>query len=621
MGNVESHHPDVIPTNPNDPMHTVYRVYHDLYDILMNISSETIITPTEKENFIFQEFKHYIRSLNHDQQPFTVIMTHPKYGTLFHLAAAADNGKVIQYLVDIISKDTTLFESSSSLSSSMNTNTTTNNNNNNSMLTTLLNTKNKDGSTCTFLAVQNNCLKALEVLVSLNNIDINLPCLSSSYSLRSITPLYLAVTLNQPECVTLLLQHINIDITGKSTNIVGNKAYSLPEENVLTMAKKLEYDQIVQILESKFTMNVRRSNTSSSTFDNKNNSSLSTVYSYTTDAIEYPSVSHSSDNSNSSIPSTSSNILLRNKNYTMQPNELLDNYLQRIMKECQTHKEQGRYEVAINLYSLLLQEYKENDNKIHHSSNENRSSSSSMVISPPDIYFARAACLQLIGQIEAAMQDYELALNYLLKDNRIVEALYKHAQCLLSSNGNSNNSNTQNNSNVDSLNIPSSNYLMINPTYLRKAINDLELALRLARAQEHQQNEYYRSKQNNNSLNQSNNSINKLISTSHIQQLLTKLELALETIDTSYIRKIPSHEKTYYQLLKIPINANDTIIKQAYRQLSLAYHPDKYTWAEPSIIQKTMVKIRRINEAYEVLSDPTRRAFYDLELTAKQQSE
>ncbi|HVO28366.1 MAG TPA: J domain-containing protein [Candidatus Paceibacterota bacterium] len=61
--------------------------------------------------------------------------------------------------------------------------------------------------------------------------------------------------------------------------------------------------------------------------------------------------------------------------------------------------------------------------------------------------------------------------------------------------------------------------------------------------------------------------------------------------------------KDYYQILGIPKNASDDDIKKAYRKLAHQYHPDKAGGSEE--------KFKEINEAYQVLSDKSKRAQYD----------
>lgn len=65
-------------------------------------------------------------------------------------------------------------------------------------------------------------------------------------------------------------------------------------------------------------------------------------------------------------------------------------------------------------------------------------------------------------------------------------------------------------------------------------------------------------------------------------------------------------KKDYYQLLGVSRSANGDEIKKAYRKLAMQYHPDK----NPNN-KKAEEKFKEISEAYEVLSDETKRQSYD----------
>jgi molecular chaperone DnaJ len=61
--------------------------------------------------------------------------------------------------------------------------------------------------------------------------------------------------------------------------------------------------------------------------------------------------------------------------------------------------------------------------------------------------------------------------------------------------------------------------------------------------------------------------------------------------------------KDYYKILGVSRNASQEEIKKAFRRLAHQYHPDKGKGNEE--------KFKEINEAYQVLSDPQKRAQYD----------
>ncbi|MBN1374760.1 MAG: molecular chaperone DnaJ [Dehalococcoidia bacterium] len=61
----------------------------------------------------------------------------------------------------------------------------------------------------------------------------------------------------------------------------------------------------------------------------------------------------------------------------------------------------------------------------------------------------------------------------------------------------------------------------------------------------------------------------------------------------------------YYSVLGVPRNATDEQVKKAFRKLAMEYHPDRN--GDPGAHDH----FKEINEAYEVLSDPQKRAYYD----------
>jgi molecular chaperone DnaJ len=67
-----------------------------------------------------------------------------------------------------------------------------------------------------------------------------------------------------------------------------------------------------------------------------------------------------------------------------------------------------------------------------------------------------------------------------------------------------------------------------------------------------------------------------------------------------------------YDLLEVSPNASPEVVKAAYRQLALKYHPDKQPDARAR--QQAEERMKAINAAYDVLSDPVRRAEYDRRL-------
>src|SRR5690348_3628153 len=65
-------------------------------------------------------------------------------------------------------------------------------------------------------------------------------------------------------------------------------------------------------------------------------------------------------------------------------------------------------------------------------------------------------------------------------------------------------------------------------------------------------------------------------------------------------------EQDYYDLLGVQRGADDAAIKAAYRRLAMEHHPDRKNGCKDS-----EARFKAINEAYDVLKDPQKRAAYD----------
>lgn len=65
-------------------------------------------------------------------------------------------------------------------------------------------------------------------------------------------------------------------------------------------------------------------------------------------------------------------------------------------------------------------------------------------------------------------------------------------------------------------------------------------------------------------------------------------------------------KRDYYEVLGVDKNADDATIKKAYRTLAKKYHPDMNPGDK-----EAEAKFKEVNEAYDVLSDPDKKAKYD----------
>lgn len=70
-------------------------------------------------------------------------------------------------------------------------------------------------------------------------------------------------------------------------------------------------------------------------------------------------------------------------------------------------------------------------------------------------------------------------------------------------------------------------------------------------------------------------------------------------------------KETYYEILEVSEKASNEIIKKAYNIFVKKYHPDVVPQNEKAFAEE---KIKKINEAYEILSNPEKRKAYDEEL-------
>src|SRR6516164_1891378 len=65
-------------------------------------------------------------------------------------------------------------------------------------------------------------------------------------------------------------------------------------------------------------------------------------------------------------------------------------------------------------------------------------------------------------------------------------------------------------------------------------------------------------------------------------------------------------KRCYYDVLEVERTAGEGDLKSAFRKLAMKWHPDRNPGDKNSEI-----RFKEINEAYEVLKDPDKRAAYD----------
>ncbi len=67
-------------------------------------------------------------------------------------------------------------------------------------------------------------------------------------------------------------------------------------------------------------------------------------------------------------------------------------------------------------------------------------------------------------------------------------------------------------------------------------------------------------------------------------------------------------KRDYYDILGVPRNADEDDIKKAYRKLAMKHHPDRNQGDKAKAAEE---KFKEAKEAYEMLTDPQKRAAYD----------
>jgi len=72
------------------------------------------------------------------------------------------------------------------------------------------------------------------------------------------------------------------------------------------------------------------------------------------------------------------------------------------------------------------------------------------------------------------------------------------------------------------------------------------------------------------------------------------------------------HRKDYYKILQVHPTAEQEVIEVAYRKLAGMYHPDHYKGVDAD------QRMKDLNEAHDILSNPLKRATYDTQFNQKE---
>ena len=77
-------------------------------------------------------------------------------------------------------------------------------------------------------------------------------------------------------------------------------------------------------------------------------------------------------------------------------------------------------------------------------------------------------------------------------------------------------------------------------------------------------------------------------------------------------------KNTLYEMLEVSENASDEVIEKAYKVLAKKYHPDLQKEQNKKSAE---IKMKKINEAYEILGNKEKRREYDLKLQMEREEE
>lgn len=78
----------------------------------------------------------------------------------------------------------------------------------------------------------------------------------------------------------------------------------------------------------------------------------------------------------------------------------------------------------------------------------------------------------------------------------------------------------------------------------------------------------------------------------------------------------------YFQLLRIPYDADDAQVRSGYHRQARTFHPDRYAYlGVPDLVADLTAIAKRIAEAYVVLRDPVKRDAYRAGVQGPQRSE
>lgn len=84
-----------------------------------------------------------------------------------------------------------------------------------------------------------------------------------------------------------------------------------------------------------------------------------------------------------------------------------------------------------------------------------------------------------------------------------------------------------------------------------------------------------------------------------------------QLLESAKLELKKSKRKDYYKILGVPRTASQDEIKKAYRKRALLHHPDRHSNSSDGEKKDQECKFKELGEAYNILSDPKKRARYD----------
>ncbi|XP_065872124.1 uncharacterized protein [Euphorbia lathyris] len=68
-------------------------------------------------------------------------------------------------------------------------------------------------------------------------------------------------------------------------------------------------------------------------------------------------------------------------------------------------------------------------------------------------------------------------------------------------------------------------------------------------------------------------------------------------------------ELSYYSVLGVTSDSSAHDIKQAYRRLTMQWHPDRWIRSPSHVLSEVKIKFQQIQQAYSVLSDEKKKHY------------